>query len=88
MTSYYYHRGKSKTLARNVSHQFNNLPLTNRGIDFGDFLVIRDTSLPSILCETGYVNTHKDFREIKKATFQKRVALDIRNGINHYLANH
>ena len=88
ITSYYYHRGSSKKLARNVSHQFSNLPLTNRGIDFGDFLVIRDTSLPSILCETGYVNTHKDFHQIKKATFQKRVALDIRKGINHYLANY
>ncbi len=85
VTSYYYHRGPSKQLASQVSHQFNNLPLTNRGVEFGDFLVIRDTSLPSILCETGYVNTRKDFRQVKKASFQQRVAKDIREGINRYL---
>lgn len=85
VTSYYYHRGPSKRLAHRVSHEFNNLPLANRGVEFGDFLVIRDTTLPSILCETGYVNTRKDFRQIKQASFQRRVAKDLRNGINRYL---
>lgn len=84
--TYYYHRGDSKYLARSVSQHFENLPLSNRGIDFGDFLVIRDTTIPSILCETGYVNTKKDFRQIRRPAFQRRVAKDIREGVNQYLA--
>ncbi|WP_251546826.1 N-acetylmuramoyl-L-alanine amidase [Limosilactobacillus caecicola] len=85
VTTYYYHQNRSKVLARAVSRHFSNLPLSNRGIDFGDFLVIRDTSIPSILCETGYVNSKKDFRQIRRPSFQRRVAQDIRAGINDYL---
>lgn len=88
VTTYYYHRGQSKTLAHNLSHQFSNLPLTNRGVEFGDFLVIRDTSLPAVLCETGYVNTKRDFKRIRQAHFQKQVAEDICQGLNRYLSNH
>ena len=87
VTTYYYHRQHSKPLAKKVSHEFNNLPLDNRGVEFGDFLVIRDTKLPSILCETGYVNTHKDFKTIQKSSFQRQTANDIAKGINEYLAN-
>lgn len=86
VTTYYYHTGDSKYLARSVSQHLHNLPLINRGIDFGDFLVIRDTTIPSILCETGYVNTKKDFRQIRRPSFQATVAKDIRQGVNQYLA--
>lgn len=85
VTTYYYHRHQSKPLAQQVSHQFHNLPLDNRGVEFGDFLVIRDTKLPAILCETGYINTTKDFKAIQKISFQKKVAHDIQQGINQYL---
>ena len=87
ITTYYYHRGPSKQLAKKVSHQFKNFPISNRGVEFGDFLVIRDTKLPSILCETGYVNTSKDFKLIRKSSFQKKAAHAIAKGINLYLAN-
>lgn len=85
VTTYYYHRGNSKYLAQSVSQHFFNLPLSSRGIEFGDFLVIRDTTIPSILCETGYVNTKKDFRQIRRPAFQRMVAKDIRLGVNQYL---
>lgn len=85
ITTYYYHRGSSKKLAKKVSHQFSNFPISNRGIEFGDFLVIRDTKLPAILCETGYVNTKKDFKLIRKISFQKKATHAITKGINLYL---
>lgn len=87
MTTYYYHRRSSKLLAQKVSHQFRDFPITNNGVEFGDFLVIRDTNLPAILCETGYVNTTKDFKRIRTAGFQKKTAAAIVKGINQYLAN-
>ena len=86
ITTYYYHRGPSKTLARQVSHQFSGFPISNRGVEFGDFLVIRDTKLPAILCETGYVNTTKDFKNIRQKSFQKKAVRAITKGINQYLA--
>ena len=80
------HLNSSKTLARQVSHQFSGFPISNRGVEFGDFLVIRDTKLPAILCETGYVNTTKDFKNIRQKSFQKKAVRAITKGINQYLA--
>ena len=52
VTTYYYHKGNnSKKLASAINSQFNNLPLRNNGVDFSDFLVLRDNTRPAILCE-------------------------------------
>lgn len=85
ITAYYYHRGKSKQLASAMSQQFNNLPLTNKGNDFGNFLVIRDNTRPAILCEMGYINTKRDFNHIRSFTYQWKIANDVVKGLNQYL---
>lgn len=87
LTTYYYHRGPSKQLAKAVSKQFGALPAKNLGVEFGDFEVIRDNHQPAILCETGYINSDKDFKLIKKPAFQKKVAHAIRQGLNSFLAD-
>ncbi|MDO4855536.1 MAG: N-acetylmuramoyl-L-alanine amidase [Limosilactobacillus gorillae] len=84
VTTYYYHTGASKRLASAVNKQFDNLPLRNNGIDFGDFLVIRNNTQPAILCEMGYINTTKDFRQIRRAGYQARVAKDVTTGLENY----
>ena len=87
VTSYYYHAGKSKQMATAVNTQLRNLPLPNRGVQFGDFLVIRDTSVPSILLETGYINTDTNFDEIKSPKYQAKVANDVTRGLTKYFAD-
>lgn len=87
VTTYYYHQGSSKKLARAINQQLNNLPLTNKGIDFGDFLVIRENTRPAVLCEMGYINSTKDFKQIKSARYQQRVANDVIKGLNNYFKN-
>ena len=87
VTTYYYHRGPSKELAQTVNHQFNHLPLKNLGINFGDFLVIRDNTQPAILCEMGYINTKRDFQQIKTARYQNQVANDVVTGLNQFCHN-
>lgn len=86
ITTYYYHNGASKQLARCLSHEYSNLPLTNKGIDFGDFLVIRDNTRPAVLCEMGYINTTKDFHQIRRLSYQLKVASDVTKGLEKYLA--
>ena len=86
-TTYYYHKGASKKLAKALNKQLNNLPLTNRGIEFGDFLVIRDNTRPAVLCEMGYINSTKDFNQIKNASYQQKIARDIAKGLNNYFKN-
>lgn len=84
LTTYYYHKGASKTLAKTVNAQFNGLSMTNRGIDFGDFLVIRDNTRPAILCEMGYINDTHDFKSIKSTTYQLKVAHMVTKGLAQY----
>lgn len=87
ITTYYYHRGPSKQLAKSVSKQVNTLPGKNLGIEFGDFEVLRDNHQPAILCETGYINSSKDFKMIQKPSFQKKTAHAITQGLNSFLQN-
>ncbi|GAD15886.1 N-acetylmuramoyl-L-alanine amidase [Lentilactobacillus otakiensis] len=83
-TCYFYHNGDSKQLAKSVNDQMKNLPLSSRGVEFGNFLVIRDNSVPAILIEGGYINTSKDFKQIQNPTYQKKLADDVVDGIANY----
>jgi N-acetylmuramoyl-L-alanine amidase len=86
-TCYFYHDGDSKKLAEAVNNNMSDLPLPSRGVDFGNFLVIRDNSVPAILIEGGYINTKKDFKQIKDPAYQKKLATDVVNGIANYFKN-
>lgn len=85
ITTYYYHRGPSKQLAKAVSKEFGPLPGKDLGIEFGDFEVLRDNHQPAILCETGYINADKDFKQIRKSSFRHQVANAISTGLNEFL---
>ncbi len=75
-TSYYYHKGLSLKLATDINRQMENIPIDNRGIEFGNFLVIRDVKVPSILLEMGYINDDDDFKHIENQQYQETVAQD------------
>ncbi|CAM2752465.1 N-acetylmuramoyl-L-alanine amidase [Fructilactobacillus fructivorans] len=84
-TNYYYHAGKSKQLASDINSYMGNVPLNNRGVQIGNYLVIRDVSIPSVLLEMGYINNDHDFNKIKNPTYQNLVANDVLKGINRYV---
>ncbi|WP_311406993.1 N-acetylmuramoyl-L-alanine amidase [Liquorilactobacillus uvarum] len=83
-TTYYYHRSLSSGLAKKVNKQLDNLPLNNRGIDFGDFYVLRNNKFPAILLEMGYINSERDFEQIKSHSYQKKVETDVVSGLEKY----
>lgn len=87
-TAYYYHKNNgSYALAKAINQSMSSkMPLKNRGVDYGDFLVIRDNSLPAILLENGYINNDDDFKHIKSKTYQKLIAKQIPVGLNHYFS--
>ncbi|WP_283678716.1 N-acetylmuramoyl-L-alanine amidase [Lentilactobacillus sp. Marseille-Q4993] len=85
-TCYYYHKGQSLQLAKTINDSMDNLSLANRGVEFGDFLVIRDTSVPSILIEGGYINDDNDIKKIKSADYQNQYAEDVVDGLSRYFA--
>lgn len=89
LTAYYYHENNgSLDLATAVNDQMNLLPVTNRGVEFGDFLVIRKNTLPAILLENGYINSDHDFKYIQKASYREELATDVRLGLEQYFKTH
>ena len=86
-TSYYYHKNNgSYELASNINAELS-LPLINKGVEYGDFLVIRDNSVPAVLLENGYMNSKDDFKSIKSKDYQDKIAKAIPVGIQNYLSN-
>lgn len=84
ITSYYYHKTSSKPLAYYISSHLDNLGLDNRGTEFGDFLVIRDNTIPAVLVELGYINTSQDFALITTANYQDSATDGIVTGLKAY----
>lgn len=86
-TTYYYHKKTSYKLANYINSSFSLLGLDNRGIEVGDFLVIRDIDVPAILLEMGYINSDRDFEQISDSSYQNKVIDDITNGLRKYFAS-
>lgn len=85
LTTYYYHQNNdSYRLAKTLNAQFNDFPIPNRGVEFGDFLVIRRNMRPAVLLEMGYINSNTDFKTIKSANYQTQVAQAIHVGLENY----
>lgn len=85
-TTYYYHKA-SKTFAKTLSQSLNSLTLDNRGIEYGNFQVTRDSTMPAVLLEMGYINDYTDYQYISSSTYQQRVAQLVYKGIENYTAN-
>ncbi|MTV81262.1 N-acetylmuramoyl-L-alanine amidase [Secundilactobacillus folii] len=86
-TTYYYHANTSLKLARTINSHLVGLPLTNKGVEVGNFEVIRDNLRPALLLEMGYINTAKDFKAIKDPAYQNQVAKDVTNGLAAYFSS-
>ncbi|MGB3636072.1 MAG: N-acetylmuramoyl-L-alanine amidase [Rivularia sp. (in: cyanobacteria)] len=81
---YYYNSGKSladavrKGITRKVK-------IRDRGIRRARFYVLRKTSMPAILVETGYVTGREDASKLKQTSFRNQMAEGIADGILRYL---
>ncbi|GAB6092150.1 N-acetylmuramoyl-L-alanine amidase [Furfurilactobacillus curtus] len=86
LTTYYYHKNLSMGLAKALNSQMNHYPMPNKGIEFGNFQVIRDNERPAVLLEMGYINDAHDFKVISGLTYPYRVANSITAGLSDYFA--
>lgn len=85
--SQYYYNSNSLALVKSLSTSLNNLPLQNRGYDSTPYLVIKDVSRPAVLLELGFIDSDKDLSYIKSASYQTKIAKDIRSGLTSYIQN-
>jgi N-acetylmuramoyl-L-alanine amidase len=81
---YYYDSGVE--LARVVKNNIlQSVNVRDRGIRRARFFVLRKTSMPSILVETGYVTGQEDAAKLRDPQYQNQMAEGIARGILQYL---
>lgn len=73
---------KSKEVASLVCNNVvSALGTTNRGVKIGDFRVLRNTSMPSILIECGFITNKTDALKISNETYQNKISKAIGEAI-------
>ena len=83
--SYYYHQN-SLSLANNIhKHVVKATGFRNRGTKKENYFVLKDTNMPAILLEIGYITNPEDEQTMLTNEFQQSVAKAINEGILEYL---
>lgn len=78
---------ESKKLAQLTLNQLiASTQAKSRGVKHGDYAVIRETKVPAILVEGGFLSNDDELAKIKDPNYLKQVAWGIAQGINKYLS--
>lgn len=82
----YYYRDNSKPLA-DLLHKYvvKGSGLNDRGVRKAAFKVIKETTMPAVLLESGYLSNSGDAKALFDKNVQARFAAEVANGIKDYL---
>ncbi|OLP65415.1 hypothetical protein BACPU_15030 [Bacillus pumilus] len=84
-TAYYYQASKDQSLATNVHQEVaKRSQIPDRGVEFGDYFVIRENHRPSLLYELGYLSNPQEEAIIYSASYQERVTEGMTEGLKQY----
>ncbi len=84
LETYYYDTGLS--FARTVHRRIlRTVKMRSRGVRKARFYVLRKTSMPAILVETGYLTGRNDVKNLRSQWFRNKMAEGIARGILDYL---
>ncbi len=84
LETYYYSSGER--LAQTVHNSIlQSLDIRNRGVRQARFYVLRNSSMPSILVETGFVTSPEESAKLTNLDYQDRMAAAIAKGILQYI---
>ncbi|CAM3974070.1 N-acetylmuramoyl-L-alanine amidase [Paenibacillus alkaliterrae] len=85
-TETFYNRAASKPFADVIhKHLLAATGLKNRGVKEGPYKVIRETTMPAILLEAGFLSNKTDAKLLYDEKVQDRIASEIVAGIKEYL---
>ena len=88
LETFYYRGWRGKLLAKRIQkHILRVSPGSpDRGVKQGRFYVIKNTRMPAVLVEIGFLTGRLDSRRLDKAIHRKRIAYAIAKGILEYLS--
>lgn len=81
----FYHSAESQALATYVqSAIIKRVRGVNRGVKFARYYVIRNTKMPAILVECGFVSNQTERDKMRKAWYRQAIADGIAEGISTF----
>jgi len=83
----YYLTPQSLALAQMIQDELGVvLGIPSRGIKTANFLVLRDSGIPTVLVETAFISHPDEEARLRDNTFRQRIAQAIHRGITRFLA--
>jgi N-acetylmuramoyl-L-alanine amidase len=84
-TFYNFSSEESKNLAVNIQHELIKISGMNRRIAKpGDFYIIKNTSMPAVIVEVGYLSNINERKKLRQTWYQDQVARAIAKGIANF----
>ena len=82
---YDYKQSRSSILSEQIAKEFcNYTKVKNRGLKESRFFVLRNTLIPAVLVEVGFLTNTKEERLLRDGEYREKVAQGIANGILKY----
>ena len=88
LETFYYRGWRGRSLAKGIQKQILRVSpgSPDRGVKQRGFYVIKNTRMPAVLVEIGFLTGRLDARRLEKPIFRKRIAFAIAKGILEYLS--
>lgn len=81
----FYHSKQSHDLAKDVHRGvMSRVKVVDRGVKYARFYVIRNSSIPSVLVEGGFVSNSNERSRMKTAWFRDAIARGIADGVQNF----
>ena len=87
LETFYFRGWRGRLLAKRIQKQILRVSpgSPDRGVKQGRFYVIKNTKMPAVLVEVGFLTGRLDARRLEKTAHRKKIAYAIARGIIEYL---
>jgi len=84
-TFYQFQSESGQRLAELIQQELIKVPAMNRRIaKSGDFYIIKNTKMPAVIVEVGYLSSMKEQKKLQQSWYQEQLARAIAKGIANY----
>ncbi len=82
-TTYFYHM-EDEHLAETLNSSLRDHNLNNIGVAFGNYFILRESQVPSLLLELGFISNDEELSQLRDEAYQQELADSICDGIVNY----